>query len=99
VYSDIYTHAINYPIQSTAWEIIALAICFIDKHLPDDGSIRISHHVYDELCLCSRDDKVSEAEKLLLEAFQQAYLTIFPSCNIDGIIEVGSGQNWAQAAE
>jgi hypothetical protein len=41
---------------------------------------------------------VSEAEKLLLEAFQQAYLTIFPSCNIDGIIEVGSGQNWAQAA-
>jgi DNA polymerase-1 len=98
VYSDIYTHAINYPIQSTAWEIIALAICFIDKHLPDDGSIRVSHHVYDELCLCARDDQVLNAEKLLLEAFQQAYLTIFPNCNIDGIIEVGSGQNWAQAA-
>lgn len=28
VYKDIYTHAMNYPIQSTAWELLALAIRF-----------------------------------------------------------------------
>ena len=97
-YKDIYTRAMNYPIQSTAWELLALAIIYIDERLPPDGSIRISHHVYDELCLCARDDQVEVAKTLLLEAFKRAYLTIFPDCNINGIIEVGAGQNWAEAA-
>jgi len=97
VYKDIYTHAMNYSIQSTAWELLALAIVYIDQRLPEDGSIRISHHVYDELCLCATDEKVLEAAKLLKESFEQAYLTVFPGCNINGIIEVGAGKNWADA--
>ena len=97
-YKDIYTHAMNYPIQSTAWELLALAIFYVDQRLPKDGSIRISHHVYDELCLCARDDQVTAAKKLLLDAFQYAYLTVFPGCNTEGIIEVGAGQNWVEAA-
>ena len=98
VYKDIYTHAMNYPIQSTAWELLALAMCYVDQKLPEDGSIRISHHVYDELCLCARDDQVQVAKTLLLDAFQYAYLTVFPGCNTEGIIEVGAGQNWVEAA-
>jgi len=54
--------------------------------------------VYDELCLCARDDQVTAAKTLLLDAFQYAYLTVFPGCNTEGIIEVGAGQNWVEAA-
>ena len=97
VYKDIYTHAMNYPIQSTAWELLALAIRHVDAHLPADGSIRISHHVYDELCLCVRAEQVLTAAKLLRQAFEVAYLTVFPDCNLNGIIEVGAGKNWAVA--
>lgn len=96
-YKDIYTHAMNYPIQSTAWELLALAIRHVDEHLPEDGSIRISHHVYDELCLCARDEQALTAAKLLHQAFEVAYLTIFPDCNLNDIIEVGAGKNWAIA--
>lgn len=96
-YKDIYTHAMNYPIQSTAWELLALAIRHVDANLPEDGSIRISHHVYDELCLCAKDEQVLTAAKLLRQAFEVAYLTVFPDCNLNGIIEVGAGKNWAIA--
>lgn len=96
-YKDIYTHAMNYPIQSTAWELLALAICHVNENLPTDGSIRISHHVYDELCLCAKEEQVLTAAKLLRQAFEVAYLNVFPQCNLNGIIEVGTGKNWAVA--
>lgn len=96
-YRDIYTHAMNHPIQSTAWELLALAMVYLDQRLPKDGSIRISHHVYDELCLCARDDQVITAAKWLRSAFEAAYQTVFPGCNLKGIIEVGAGKNWALA--
>ncbi|MFI3122495.1 MAG: pentapeptide repeat-containing protein [Methylococcales bacterium] len=35
--------------------------------------------------------------KLLRQAFEVAYLTVFPACNLNGIIEVGAGTNWAIA--
>jgi hypothetical protein len=34
---------------------------------------------------------------LLRQAFEVAYLTVFSECNLNGIIEVGAGKNWAFA--
>jgi DNA polymerase-1 len=93
---DIYTHAMNHPIQGTAWEILALAIVYIDARMGD--SIRISHHVYDELCLVARDDLVMEAAKLLRDGFRYGYRQIFPGCNLKGIIEVSAGSTWSEAS-
>lgn len=95
-YRDIYTHAMNHPIQGTAWEILALAIVYVDKHAMN--GIRISHHVYDELCLVAREDQVIEAAKLLRDGFRYGYQKIFPGCNLKGIIEVGAGNTWAKAS-
>jgi DNA polymerase-1 len=95
-YRDIYTHAINYPIQGTAWEILSLAILYVDHHASE--GIHISHHVYDELCLVCPDEKVMEAAHLLREAFRYGYQTVFPGCSTLGIIEVGAGKTWAEAA-
>ena len=94
-YSDIYTHAMNFPVQSTAWEILALAILYIDEHAIE--GIRISHHVYDELVLVAPDIKVKQAATLLRDAFRYGYREVFPGCNLTSIVEIGAGQNWAEA--
>lgn len=93
----VYTHAMNFPVQSGAWEVLALAILYIDERLPKDGSIRISHHVYDELCLVARDDKVLDAAMLLRDGLKHGFLTVFPEGVTRGLVEIGAGQTWEAA--
>ena len=94
---EVYTHAMNYPVQSGAWEVLALAILYIDGRLPEDGSIRISHHVYDELCLIARDDQVMVAALLLRDGFLHGFQTVFPHGNSRGLVEIGAGCTWEDA--
>jgi hypothetical protein len=87
----------NFPVQSGAWEVLALAIIYIDQHLPRDGSIQISHHVYDELCLIARDDNVLEAALLLRDGFLHGFQTVFPEGATCGLVEIGAGRTWEAA--
>lgn len=95
----VYTHAINFPVQSGAWEVLALAIIYIDQRLPADGSIRISHHVYDELCLIARDDLVMTAALLLRDGFLHGFQTVFPEGATRGLVEIGAGRTWEDAGK
>jgi DNA polymerase I-like protein with 3'-5' exonuclease and polymerase domains len=97
-YDDrVYTHAMNYPVQSGAWEVLALAMIYIDARLPEDCSIRISHHVYDELCLVARDDQVIPAALLLRDGFLHGFKTAFPQGSSRGLVEIGAGKTWESA--
>lgn len=91
----VYTHAMNYPIQSSAWEVLALAIMYIDEHATD--SIHISHHVYDELTLLASQDMAMEAAKLLRDAFYHGFHTCFPGAPDRNLVEVGIGRTWEEA--
>jgi len=93
----VYTHAMNFPVQSGAWEVLALAMTYIDSHLPGDGSIRISHHVYDELCLVAHDEQVTAAASLLRDGFLHGFHSVFPSGATKGLVEIGAAQTWADA--
>jgi DNA polymerase I-like protein with 3'-5' exonuclease and polymerase domains len=92
---DVYTHAINYPIQSSAWEVLALAILYVDKHATD--GIHISHHVYDELILLAPKSKTLEAAHLLRDAFHHGFHTCFPAAPDSDLVEIGVGQSWEEA--
>jgi DNA polymerase-1 len=92
---DVYTHAMNYPIQSSAWEVLALAILYVDKHASED--IHISHHVYDELILLAPDSKTLEAAHLLRDAFHHAFHTCFPAAPDRNLVEIGVGKSWEEA--
>lgn len=94
----VYTHAMNFPVQSGAWEVLMLAIIYIDERLPADGSIRISHHVYDELCLLASDDQVFNAAILLRDGLKHGFLTVFPEGITRGLVEIGAGQTWEAAS-
>ena len=92
-----YTHAMNFPIQSSAWEILASAMLFIHERLPLDGSIQISHHVYDELCLVALHEKQVEAAMLLRAGFSHGYNRVFPGASTKGLVGIGSGTTWLEA--
>ena len=96
---EVYTHAMNFPVQSTAAEVLMTAMMHIDARLPNDGSIRICLTVYDELMLIARDEAVNKAALLLRDGFKNGFLTVFPDGATNGLVGIGSGQNWAEAAE
>ena len=87
----------NFPVQSGAWEVLALAMIYIDALLPAAGSIRISHHVYDELCLVCSDEQVVPAALLLRDGFLHGFKTAFPAGSTLGLVEIGAGRNWEAA--
>ncbi len=92
-----YTKAMNFPVQSGAWEVLALAMLYVDPRLPTDGSIRISHHVHDELCLVATDAKVMEAAFLLRDGFRHGFLTVFPQGATCDLVKIGAGRTWEDA--
>jgi DNA polymerase-1 len=93
---DVYTHAMNFPIQSSAWEVLALAIIYVDRHAPD--GVTISHHVHDELVLASPPEKAVRAQALLQEAFLEAFKSVFPNAPCRGLVEIKTGPAWAHMA-
>ena len=92
---EVYTHAMNYPIQSSAWEVLALAILYVDAHAPKD--IHISHHVYDELTLLAPESEAREAAELLRDAFYHGFRTCFPGAPDRDLVEIGVGRSWEEA--
>jgi DNA polymerase I-like protein with 3'-5' exonuclease and polymerase domains len=96
---EVYTHAMNFPVQSTAAEILMSAMIYIDDRLPADGSIRICLTVYDELMLVARDEEVETAALLLRDGFKHGFLTVFPDGTTNGLVGIGAGQDWAEAAD
>jgi DNA polymerase I len=93
--TNVYTHAMNYPIQSSAWEVLALAILYVDKHAGE--GVHISHHVYDELTLLAPEPKAIEAAHLLRDAFYHGFHTCFPTAPDRGLVEIGVGRTWEEA--
>jgi DNA polymerase I len=95
-YDDkVYTHAMNFPIQSSAWEVLALSILYVDLHATE--GIHISHHVYDELTLIAPEGKKMEAARLLRDAFYHGFHVCFPGAPDRGLVEIGAGKTWAEA--
>lgn len=90
---DVYTHAMNFPIQSSAWEVLALAILHLDQSMPK--GVTISHHVHDELVLAAAPDHVDAAARLLEHAFLHGFSTVFPEAPVNGLVEVSRGATWA----
>jgi len=96
-FSDVFTEPMNHPVQSTAWEIMALAIRYVHQHA-NPQHVRVSHHVYDELVLQVHPDHVKDAARLMLAGFEHGYQTVFPDAPVNNIAEAGWGETWADCS-
>ena len=85
----------NFPIQSSAWEVLALAILYVDEHATE--GIHISHHVYDELTLLAPESQALQAAQLLQDAFYHGFHSCFPGAPDRGLVEIGTGRSWEEA--
>ena len=88
--------AINAPIQGTAADIIKLAMIKIHKELSNKKEISMLMQVHDELVFEISDKKVEEFTNLILPIMERANLPMAP-LKVDLKVDVGSGNNWAEA--
>ena len=88
--------AINAPIQGTAADIIKLAMIKIHKELSNKKEISMLMQVHDELVFEISDKKVEEFTNLILPIMERANLPMVP-LKVDLKVDVGSGNNWAEA--
>lgn len=100
--ADCYTDSRNYPIQAAAADLQLLAIqrthaALEEAHLP----AYLVNFVHDELVLEVREEALPEVADLLKRTMTGAYLDLFkdhdPEPLARGLVEVGSGPNYAAA--
>lgn len=100
--TDCYTDSRNYPIQAAAADLQLLAIqrthaALTAAKLP----AYLVNFVHDELVLEVREDVLADVEALLQTTMTGAYLDLFKDRNPEplarGLVEVGSGLNYAAA--
>jgi hypothetical protein len=48
--------------------------------------------------LIARDEHLDTAALLLRDGFKHGFLTVFPEGTTKGLVGIGSGQNWTEAA-
>jgi len=90
--------ASNYPIQSAAADVMYRACTRVYDLLEHHGPAAwIQATIHDELVLMAETAHTEKAAKLLAEGMKNAWLDIFPGTSIDNLVEVGVGDNWAEA--
>jgi|TARA_B100000315_G_scaffold253395_1_gene292090 DNA polymerase I-like protein with 3'-5' exonuclease and polymerase domains len=92
----VYTESRNYPIQSAAadLQLSAIARCALAiQNLP----AYMINFVHDELVLEVREDAIDQLSTILKEEMTAAFTDFFPDAATDGLVEIGVGDNYAEA--
>lgn len=99
--TEVYTKAVNTPIQGGAAEVSFYALCELRKALKKedpDRKIKILNTVHDEILL-ECDELYGEfAARLLQHAMRYGMLKVFPKATgLQNLAESAVGVNWAEA--
>ncbi|MFN2270317.1 MAG: DNA polymerase, partial [Anaerolineae bacterium] len=97
---DCYTNSRNYPIQGSAADLQYLAIQRVQQAIQGTDA-HLVNFVHDELVLEVRADLVEQVRGLVQDAMTTAFLELFtdydPAPLANGLVEIGVGQNYAEA--
>lgn len=97
---ETYTKAVNTPVQGGAAEVSFASLIKLQDRLQDedlDGHIDILNTVHDEIVLEATLDYVDKAAEILQWAMEQGMLELFPTATTQGLVEVATGDTWAEA--
>lgn len=93
-----YTTSMNTPVQGAAAEIMLHAMVNIFNSLLESGAdARLVNVVHDEVIVDCHEDCVDEVKEYIKGGMEQAMVTIFPEATLLGLVDVGVGDNWAEA--
>lgn len=92
---EVYTKAINTPVQGGAAEVAYKALVKLRRALPElPIKVHIINMVHDEIILEATKGNELVVGKLLVEAMKQGYLDVFPNGCTKGLAEAFYGETW-----
>lgn len=91
---QVYTCAVNTPVQGGAAEVVQLASCYCEAELPKKAYL--VNVVHDELILEVKEGKEKKAASILEDCMYNAFLKIFPDGPTRNLVEVNTGYNWLE---
>jgi DNA polymerase-1 len=97
---EVYTKAINTPVQGGAAECIMCALVLVFNRLISLGllgRVSIAMTVHDEVMLIADDDVATESFNILKEGLLKGCLKVLPSIPIKDLSQGGIGNNWSEA--
>ena len=93
-----YTVCLNTPVQGGAAEIMLKAMVNLWDSIRKSGiSARILNIVHDEVIVDCHVDHVEIMKSYIKVAMCSAMAFIFPDATVEGLVDVGVGNNWAEA--
>lgn len=99
VKTEIYTKAVNCPVQGGAAEVLMMSLVVFFHKVRKQGLqkfIRISATVHDSIMLFALNGYEEKANELLIESCKIGMLYVFPRANVKDICEGGIGSNWSE---
>jgi DNA polymerase-1 len=98
---EVYTKAINTPVQGGAAEVSFAALIALQDMRNHFGfntkDIRIINTVHDEIVVECKDNLVDVTLKIVNLSMNKGMLTIFPEACVTGLAEAKVGDSWAEA--
>ncbi len=95
--NEVFTKAINCPVQGGAAEVMMVALVVLFHEIRKQNLqkyMRISATVHDSGMLFALKGYGEKANELATEACKKGMLCIFPTANVKKISEGGVGANW-----
>ena len=87
-----YTQAVNFPIQSSAADVMLVAMAKVERALP--GAMILQIH--DELVLEVPADAADAAADSLAACMAEAFSDVFPDAPVLGLVDVATRPCWAK---
>lgn len=94
---ELYTRAINTPVQGGASEVNLCALKRLNLALKSTPQIKLIMSIHDEIILLAEESLVKAAEDILRLEMQAGMLDVFPYASLKDLVEVNSGSNWHDA--
>jgi DNA polymerase-1 len=90
--------ASNYPIQGAAADVMYRAITRVQYLLEFyEVSAWVMATIHDEVIVLAEEAHAKRAAELVKQGMTEAWLDIFPNTSTDNLLEVGIGDDWAEA--
>jgi DNA polymerase-1 len=90
-----WTLCCNYPVQSSAADVLMLAMTKVHAAL-DGMAASLLLQIHDELVVECAEDIAFEVERLLTEHMTAAYLELFPAASTFKLVDVATRKCWAK---
>ena len=95
---EIYTKAVNTPVQGGAAEVLFISMIRLRNNIKRLGyKAKLASCIHDEVIVECKDWDVDAVTKLVEESMVFGMLKLFPDAPVNGLVEAHSALSWADA--